>query len=72
VNAGGVELVVEDPTVGTPPVRLIVCPVAVLPAAVLNPAEASAVVGLGVGLGIELVVVYVSVQGQFVIVSVVG
>jgi hypothetical protein len=35
VSAGGVELVVEDPTVGMPPVRLIVCPVAVLPAAVL-------------------------------------
>jgi hypothetical protein len=70
VNAGGVELVVGDPTVGMPPVRLIVCPVAVVPAAVLNPAEAGAFVGLKVGTG--LVVVYVSVQGQFVIVSVVG
>ena len=70
MNVGGVELVVEYPTVGKPPVRLIVCPVAVLPAAVLNPAETGAVVGLKVGLG--LAVVYVSVQGQFVIVSVVG
>lgn len=46
VSAGGVELVVEDPTVGTPPVRLIVCPVAVLPAAELPAAVLPAGGGL--------------------------
>ncbi len=45
-------------------------PAAGLPTAVLKPAELGAIVGLEVEIG--LAVVYVSVQGQFVIVSVVG
>jgi hypothetical protein len=70
VSAGGVELVREAPTVGLLPVRLIVLTVMVLPAAVLISADTVGELGLEVGRG--PVVVYVRVQGQFVIVRVVG
>jgi hypothetical protein len=58
VNEGGVELVGEEPTVGLPPVRLIVLTVMVLPAAVLGSVGSVGTVGdAGLEVGIGPVVV---------------